>query len=150
MKKLLLSATTLVIMATALPAGAQFQKSEDAVKYRQSAFFVMGQHFSRIGAMANNRAPFDAKAAAESAGVVATMSTLPFAGFVEGSDKGNTKARPEIWAERAKFDSLAETMQQEVAKLEVAAQGGNEGEIKSAFGAVGQSCKACHDDYRAR
>ena len=43
------------------PASAQFAKAEDAIKYRQSAFFVMGQHFSRIGAMANGRRRSDAR-----------------------------------------------------------------------------------------
>lgn len=45
----------------AAPASAQFAKPEDAIKYRQSALFVMGQHFGRIGAMANGKVPFDAK-----------------------------------------------------------------------------------------
>ncbi|MDZ4356943.1 MAG: cytochrome c, partial [Variovorax sp.] len=40
-----------------LPAAAQFAKPEDAIKYRQSALFVMGQHFGRLGAMANGRVP---------------------------------------------------------------------------------------------
>ena len=48
----------------ALPAAAQFQKPEDAVKYRQSAMFVMANHFGRIGAMVAGRAPYDAAAAA--------------------------------------------------------------------------------------
>ena len=49
----------------AMPASAQFAKPEDAVKYRQSAPAVMGAHFSRIGAMANGRVPFDGQAAQE-------------------------------------------------------------------------------------
>jgi cytochrome c556 len=38
----------------------------------------------------------------------------------------------------------------EVAKLDAAAKTGNVDQIKVAFGAVGQSCKACHDAYRAK
>src|SRR4051812_42476588 len=40
-------------LAAAAPASAQFAKPEDAIKYRQSALFVMAQHFGRIGAMVN-------------------------------------------------------------------------------------------------
>lgn len=47
------------------PAAAQFAKPEDAIKYRKASLTVMAAHFSRIGAMANGRAPFDAKLAAE-------------------------------------------------------------------------------------
>ena len=50
----------LMLAAAMLSAGAaqaQFQKPEDAVKYRQSAFSVMGTHFARLGAMANSKVP---------------------------------------------------------------------------------------------
>ena len=68
---LTLAAAALTLSA---PASAQFAKAEDAIKYRQSALFVMGQHFGRIGAMANGRIPFDAKLAQERAAVVAHMA----------------------------------------------------------------------------
>lgn len=51
----------------ALPAQAQFAKPEDAVKYRKANFTVMAAHFGRLGAMANGRAPYDTKIAAENA-----------------------------------------------------------------------------------
>ena len=130
------------------PAFAQFQKPEDAVKYRKAALNVMANHFGRIGAMANGRTPFDAKAAAESAAIVETMSKLPWEGFAAGTDKGDTRALPAIWTEQAKFKEGADRLQAETAKLNAAAKTGNLDAVKTAFGAVGQSCKACHDAYR--
>jgi cytochrome c556 len=130
------------------PAAAQFQKPEDAVKYRKAAFTVMGAHFGRIGAMASGKVPFDAKVAADNAAIVETMSKLPYAGFVPGTDKGDTRALPAIWTEQAKFNAAAEKMQGEVSKLAAAAKTGNLDAVKTAFGAAGQSCKACHDDFR--
>ena len=56
-------------------ASAQFAKAEDAIKYRQSALFVMAQHFGRVGAMANGKVPYDAKAAELNADIVARMSS---------------------------------------------------------------------------
>jgi cytochrome c556 len=41
-------------------------------------------------------------------------------------------------------------MQSEVAKLSAAAKSGDQNAIKTAFGGVGQSCKACHDDFRKK
>ena len=134
---------------TAMPAAAQFQKPEDAVKYRQSAMTVMGNHVGRIGAMANGRVPFDAAQVNANADVVATMSRLPFVGFVEGTagtEKGRASAK--IWTDRAKFDDNAKKMQDEVAKLVTAARTNNLDNVKAAFGDVGKACKACHDDYR--
>lgn len=141
-------ALVLAFGSLSVPAFAQFQKPDDAVKYRKAALTVMGTHFSRIGAMANGRAPFDAKAAAESAAIVETMSKLPWEGFVAGTDKGETRALPKIWTEQAKFTEAAGKLQAETVKLSAAAKTGNLDAVKTAFGAVGQSCKACHDVYR--
>ena len=86
----------------ALPAAAQsFAKAEDAIKYRQGAFNVIGAHFGPIGAMATGKAPYNAKSAAANAEVVAYMARLPFAGFTQGSDKGQTRAKAEIWKDSA-------------------------------------------------
>ena len=109
---------------------------------------VMAAHFGRVAAMANGRIPFDAKVAVENADVATFMSKLPFAGFVEGSDKGETKAEPKIWAEKDKFSAAATTMQEAMAKLDVAAKGGNLDAIKAAVGETGKACKARHDSYR--
>ncbi|MGC4367075.1 c-type cytochrome [Hydrogenophaga sp. R2] len=148
MKKALSIALAAVALASAAPAMAQFQKPEDAVKYRKGAFTVMAAHFSRIGAMANGRVPFDAKVAADNAALVETMSKLPWDAFGPGTDKGDTRALPAIWTEQAQFKAGADKFQAEAAKLNAAAKTGNLDAIKTAFGAVGQSCKACHDNYR--
>ncbi len=133
------------------PAAAEFAKAEDAIKYRQSALFVMGQHFGRIGAMANGKAPFDAKAAQENADVVASMARLPWTGFGAGTDKGApTKAKPDIWTEQAKFKEHSEKLETETTKLAAAAKTGSLDNLKVAFGDAAKSCKACHDAYRAR
>ncbi|MDP2367079.1 c-type cytochrome [Rhodoferax sp.] len=140
----------LASLATMLtvPAFAQFAKPEDAVKYRKSALFVMQQNFSRVAAMAGGKAPFDAKVAADSAAVAEFMSKLPWAAFGEGTDKGETRAKPEIWKEQAKFKEYSEAMQAEMSKLATAAKGGNLDAIKTAVNATGGSCKTCHDAYR--
>ncbi|MEO8023846.1 cytochrome c [Polaromonas sp.] len=141
-------ATAAALLALSAPASAQFAKPEDAIKYRQSALFVMGQHFGRLGAMANGRIPFDAKVAADNADVVADMAKLPWAGFMPGTDKGNTKAKPEIWTEQAKFKENNEKLMAESAKLAAAAKTGNLDSLKTAFAATAGTCKACHDAYR--
>lgn len=141
-------AGALLLVATCLPAQAQFAKPEDAIKYRKASFTVMAAHFGRLGAMANGRAPYDAKAAADNADVVATLSKLPWAAFGEGTDKGETRAKPEIWKEAAKYKEAADKMQAEIVKLNTAAKAGNIDALKVAFGPAAASCKACHDNFR--
>jgi cytochrome c556 len=145
---LLMSGAILLGSAVAFPAAAQFAKPEDAIKYRKSALTVMSTHFGRVAAMANGKIPFDAKAAAENAEIATFMSKLPFVAFVPGSDKGETRAEPKIWTETDKFNAAAMKMQDEMAKLNVAAKTGNIDTIKAAVGETGKSCKACHDNYR--
>lgn len=134
--------------AVSMPAAAQFAKPEDAIKYRQAAMHLQNVHVGRIFAMANGRVPFDPKAAADNAAILDSIDHLAFAAFVDGSDKGNTKAKPEIWSDRAKFDAAASKMQEDVTKLVAATKTGNQDQIKSAVGAVGQACKGCHDQFR--
>jgi cytochrome c556 len=149
MKQVVSIALGVSALIAALPASAQFQKPEDAVKYRQSALSLMGTHFSRLGAMANGRVPFDAKVAQDNAALVETLSKLPWPAFVAGSDKvSNTKAKPEIWSDHGKFTQASENMMAEVAKLSTVAKTGNLDQIKVAFGNAAASCKACHDNFR--
>ena len=142
-------ALALAAATLAAPAAAQnFQKPEDAIKYRRGAFTVMAAHFGALGAMANGRAPYDAQAAARHGDVLAAVSHLPFNGFVAGSDKGETRARTEVWSENGKFKAAADRMQGEVQKLAAASKTGDLDKLKEAFRSAGPSCKACHDDFR--
>jgi cytochrome c556 len=138
-----------VAVVGAPSAWAQFQKKEDAVVYRQSAFQVMGTHFGRLAAMAQGKVPFDGAAAAADAEIVQMMSKLPYAGFVEGTaDTKKGSAKASIWTERDKFDAAAKKMQDAAVQLSAAAKTNNFDALKTAVGATGSACKACHDDYR--
>jgi cytochrome c556 len=136
-------------LTLSVPVSAQFSKPENAIKYRQSAMFMMAQNFGRVAGMAGGRIPFDAKVAADSAAVAEVMSKLPWEGFVAGTDSGKTRAKPEIWSNRAKFDDYAKKMQVEMGKLSAAAKSGNLESIKVAVKATGAVCESCHDDFQA-
>ena len=137
-------------LATALPAAAQFQKPEDAIKYRQSAFTLLAAHFGRVAGMAQGKIPFDAKAAADNAALATTLAALPVAGFGAGTDKGRPqRALPEVWSKPAEFKAAYDDMVGAMAKLDTAAKTGSLDNIKGAVGDVGKTCKNCHDNFRA-
>ena len=150
MKKTIICSAAISASLISFGAAAQFAKPEDAVKYRKSALSVMGTHFGRLGAMAQGRVPFDAKIAADNAEIVADMAKLPWAAFGEGTDGGDTKAKPEIWKQGAKFKEYADKLQAESVKLAAAAKTGKEDAFKAAFTATAGTCKSCHDDFRAK
>lgn len=144
----LLAFTTLLALPFA--AHAQFAKVEDAVKYRKATYTVMAAHFGRINAVVKGEAPFDKAAVEQNAAIVESMAKLPWNAFPANSDTADSKARPEIWKEQDKFKAAAEKLVAETGKLSAAAKSGNLDQIKVATGAVGQSCKACHDDFRKK
>ena len=137
-------------VAGAAQAQAPFARVEDAVKYRKNALFVMSQHFDRLGPVVKGERPYNRDEVAKNAAIAEQMSKLPWDGFVPGSDKGETGAKPEIWTDAAKFKSAGEKMQQEMSKLAQAANSGDLNAIKAQFGETGKACKACHDDFRKK
>jgi len=148
--KALAIAAGIVAVLLALPAEAQFAKVEDAVKYRQSALTVMGRHFGLIGAALKGDIPYKAEEVAKNADIVAFMSHLPWPAFVAGSDTDKSKAKAEIWSEADKFRQLTETLQTRTADLADIAKAGDQAAVKAAFGKVGETCKECHDHFRAK
>ncbi|MAN46281.1 MAG: cytochrome C [Hyphomonas sp.] len=72
--------------------------------------------------------------------------------FPEGSgpDSGvKTDALPAIWESPEEFNQIVADFQTEAAQLSEAAQTGDVEAIKVAFGETGQTCKSCHETYRA-
>ncbi|MEP6966398.1 MAG: cytochrome c, partial [Polaromonas sp.] len=149
MKTFACLAAAMTLFALAAPASAQFAKAEDAIHYRQGALTVMGAHLGRLGDMVKGKVPFDAKAAQDNAAIVAEMARLPWAAFGPGTDKGgNTKAKPEIWTEQAKFKEHSDKLVVETGKLATASKTGNLDVLKTAFASTADTCKSCHDAFR--
>jgi cytochrome c556 len=142
--------TVALLVAVAVGAGASAwaqMKPEDAIKYRQSAMFLVGQNFGPLAAMAQGKMPYDKDAAIKYAEIVAFVSKLPLRGFQPGTDMGGeTKAKPEIWENMDDFKAKLEKMQQETAKLPEVA--GDFNALKAQVGETGKACKACHDKYK--
>ena len=108
----------------------------------------MGAHMGRLSAVVKGEVPYNKEDVARNAAIISTLSSLPWQAFGPGTEGG--KAEPAIWKENAKFKSAADRMQAAVAELNTAAQSGNPENLKKALGATGQTCKACHDDFRKK
>lgn len=148
MKSLIHALLAALVLAVGAPSYAQFAKPEDAAKYRQSVMFLQVTHAGRINAQLKSDKP-NIQAIAENAAVLDNVNKLFFSAFVPGSDMvPNTKAKPEIWTDQAKFKQYADALNTEVGKLIAASKGTDVAAIRTAFGSVGQACKACHDTFR--
>ena len=151
MKKMKKIAIALLGFAGIVAFSAQAQiKPEDAIKLRQSAMKLIGYNFGNIGAMVQDKKPYNKDEAIRNASRVDALSTQPFEFFIAGTDKGETKAKAEIWKDGDKFKAAAEKMQGEVGKLAQVAKTGDMAALKAQFGTTGGACKACHDDFREK
>lgn len=142
-----------VIAATAAMAAAEAQtpKPEDQLKLRKAAYGLMNYSLGTLDAMTNGKRAFSKEEAQRNAELLAALSTIPKGFFGEGTDKvGETRAKPEVWTNRADFDAKMDKMIQETAKLAQVAKAGDAAAIKTAVHDVDAACTACHDDYRVK
>jgi cytochrome c556 len=145
-----ITVAALVLASTALAAAAQQPKPEDEIKLRKSAYALMGYNYASLSDMAREKKPYNKDEAIRNADFVALLSTVPKTFFAPGTDKGETKAKPDIWANKADFDKKMEHMMAETAKLPQVARTGDLAALKKQVQETGAACKACHDDYRAK
>lgn len=123
--------------------------SEDAIEYRHSIMEVIVWNFKPMVAMVKGKIPFDAQVFANRAANVAFLSQMPLEGFIPGSDKGDTEAKPEIWTNWDDFKAKMIEFQEESAKLaEVAKTATTVKEITPQFAKTGEACKGCHKKYK--
>ena len=71
-------------------------KPESQVKLRKSAYALMNYNFSSLENMVREKKPYNRDEAVRNADFVAMLSTVPKGFFGEGTDKGETRAKPEI------------------------------------------------------
>lgn len=154
-QKLLAVAVALVVPFVALAQA----KPEEAIRARQSIMRVVALNFGPLGKMASGDAPFDRKVfETNAARLEAIWAMNPGQYFVPGTDKPVpgakiatfTDAKPEIWSQQDKFKAAAERAGKEISALVHASRSGDEKAMRAAAGEVGKSCKACHDDFRAK
>jgi cytochrome c556 len=115
---------------------------------RKGAMALQGKYFGPILAMAQARAPFDAKIAQRNADYLAVLSQMPWDDFQPGSlGLQNTRAKEDIAKDEAKFKARVQDLQSEIQKLQAAARKGDEGAVKAAAPAVAKVCNSCHEDF---
>ena len=138
----------LAVAAFAVAASGLAVANEDIIGLRKQAMKVNGQAAKVSVGMIKGEIPFNAEVAAAAMMLIADSSTEFVHLFPEGSETGDTKAKPEVWLNMDDFKAKLDKMQQEVAALEKVAKTGNFNAAKDQLGEAGAACKDCHDKYR--
>ena len=125
-----------------------------AIESRKAAYTLIANNFRWFGAVAKGSAPYDDAEALKRAQRIAFLSALPVENFPEGSNIGEpeSKAKPDVWSNRADFDKKQHEFQEHAAALAevVAKEKGATEPLKAAVAALGQDCKGCHDTYKVK
>jgi len=145
-----IGAAALSAALLSLPVLSHFDDKEMPQSYRQSYFALLAANFGPMVSAVKGEIPWDQARMEDWANDLAALSTLDvMRGFVDGSDKGTTRAKPEIWQNKADFTSKMETMHKELATLQKVTAAGDRAAIAIQVGVAGKACKSCHDDYKA-
>ncbi len=122
------------------------------VEYRQAVMIIMRSNFAPLAGMATGKTPFDPAVAQLRADRVAMLAAMVPDGFVEITQGEKSRARSQIWTNRAGFDGHARdlvTRAEALAKL-LKAGATQSGDFLHAVQAVDSTCDDCHDDFRSR
>jgi cytochrome c556 len=151
-KTYLIPVLSAAVAAVALSATvfAQEMKPDRAIKFRQGIMQAQGWEMGVLGGMAKGDIPYNKDRAVRAATFLNELVKMSWDGYIPVSDSGNTKAKPEIWKDKAKFDKLAQEVQAETPKLVAAANSGDVAQLRTAVSAVGKVCSNCHDEFRSK
>lgn len=143
-----LGCTLLALAPLTHAAGA-----EDTIKARQAAYRLLAWNTGII--KSNLEGNYDAKKVQTAADTIAAIATSNMGAlYAPGTETGTgyhpTKVKPEIFTDGEKVGKIAGDFAAAAKALAAAAQGGDQAAVKTAFGDLGASCKACHDSYRAK
>lgn len=153
MKSNLLIALMLTLASSAVLAG----KAEDAqIKSRQSAYGFAGWNAAKIkDQVVDHPEAYNKDQVIAAANAIAAVANSGLGAlFGPGTDQGTgwkqTRLKPEFFDKPDEVKKLATDFNREANELAKVAANGDVAAIKSQFGKLSESCKACHDSFRIK
>jgi cytochrome c556 len=148
--KLLAAGLTLTVLAGSASAQV-IGKTEDQIRWRQSAYHTMAWSMARI--KANVEGTYNKDQVIEAANVIqAIVNSKMGALYQAGSDKGKgwkeTRLKPEFFTDKETLGKVAQGLGKEGNEMAKVAATGDAAAVKAQFGKLGDACKACHDKFR--
>lgn len=146
MRRLLTASSLLAMLAPALLHAAE---PEDVIKYRRNMMKAIGAHMAAAGAIIQDKVDYKSQLPEHANAVQLLTRDIPGL-FPKDSDFGDTRAKDEVWSNRAEFEKRANTVKLRTAAFAKAVKGGNPQAIAAGFKQLGEGCKSCHDDFRKK
>lgn len=152
MKKFVACAALGLLSLTATTLTSAEMDVEDAIYYRQAGYGFMSWNMGKIKAQTiDESVPFNKDQMIAAANVIAAVANSGMGAlYPAGSDKGDTKLKPEFFQNMDEVGKIARNFNLAANELAKVAQTGDKAAIANAFGEVGKTCKACHEKFRAK
>jgi len=128
--------------------GAARAQGIDPIQTRQAGLDLLAGTFAGVKAVVT--ANGDVKTLEGPGKAISRWGKLFPVFFPAGSDKGDTKAAPTIWTDKAGFEKAAMALSTAADTLVTAAKAGDTAAAGVAFKAIGDACGACHKEYRLK
>lgn len=149
-KSILAIGATATVIATAGIAGSHASKDmEPPVAARHHQMQMVAYHIGVLGAVAKGEVDYDAAMVSAAASNLAALASMaPATLWVEGTEQGTatgSRAKAEIWSDPEGFATRFKAMADAATTLMDA---GDLDAVRAGMGALGGSCKACHEKYR--
>ena len=144
------SALLATLTAAAITGATVAQAADEpanVIKYRGAVMKALGGHIGAIASVVKGEVSYSGHVAAHAQALHATGLMLGEV-FPEGSDQGETRAKPEIWKDWAKFEGIIKSFNAETEKLAQVAESGDMAAIGAQLGKVGEGCGSCHKPFR--
>lgn len=154
MKLARILAAGVVAGALALPVAAQMTV-EDQIEVRQATYQFISWNMGKIKAQTvDGSVPFDARQMMAAANAIAAAANSGMGALYSPESAldqaENTRLKPEFFAQPEKAREVGGNFVREANKLQEVAATGDQQALAQQFAAVGRTCKACHDDFRAK
>lgn len=155
MHKKIAFATVAALLAGSVAAQTAL-KPEEMIKFRQAGYSFMSWNMGKLKAMlVENPAAFNKDQAVAAANAIAGVANSGMGAlYGPGTDKdvGNVKTRvkPELFQRMDDVKKLGGAFNKEANELAKVAATGDAAALKVQFGKLGETCKACHDDFRKK
>jgi cytochrome c556 len=148
-----IAALAMALAASGYALAQQAPKPENLIKWRQSVFQVIAWNTGKI--KANVEGTYNKDDVVRSANTIAALSKSGVEGlFVPGTEQGkgwhDTAARAEVFSNNKHFIELAQNFSTEASSFATVAASGDQATVKTEYGKLTKTCKACHDDFKAK
>lgn len=132
------------------PKATSEKQASAAITFRKSLLQLVRSNMGPLGGMARGNIPMNAETIGKNAERIEFLASMMHDYFELDTSEFDVKtdAKDSIWKNKEDFNGKIDDMVVAAAKLQEIVASNDESNFRKGIGALGATCKACHDDYK--